>query len=678
MPITIVVSIVLCFVGGLVFYGTLTSRNATIATYLVFYLILPPVSINLPGLPDLSKNTAVAMSCWLGTLVFASDRLLAFRPRWFDVPALLYMVSPAAASLSNDLTLYDAMSGSVAAFLNHVGSPYLLGRIHFRNAQDVKALAIAIFTGGLAYVLPCLVEIRLSPIIQWYVYGTGGWNNIYRLGGFRPVVFLANGLELGLWMTITSTVGYALWASNSVRQIRGAPVSWLLAVLIVVTLLCKSTGAIVILAVGVAAVYLTRRIPSKAWVLALALFPPLYEAARIADLIQFDAIYDMISKNVGADRTQSFQFRIDNENLYINRTSERMMFGWGGYGRSQVYDENGNPVTINDSRWIIAYSNAGLFGLSFVNLFMLMPACLLALRASARDWFLPELASVSAVTLSIALFNIDNLVNDMDNPIYSLGVGAVVAAMASFRGTSRSRIGSEGDAPSPPSPETEVEHRLQLGWLESRLDAATNDPARRADLARGHESFARSLAAGGRIADAEQVWGRAIELWDDLAARSSSEPTALIHAAEARNDLAWMLAARPDVSREEAARAMSWAQAAARIAPESATFRNTLAMALHRAGSWSSVLEVLGDSPDRDADPSLAGCNCLLRALAHHHLGNPDQARAWHDRARTTIPRQAGSSESWWLASETEQLLASVKTSRLALPKPKDGKPRAT
>lgn len=672
--ITIPISFALCFVCGLILYGVLTPRNATIATYLIFYLTLPPVLLNLPGVPDLAKTSVIAMTCWLGTILFASDRLLSFQPRWVDIAVLLYMFSPFPTALSNDLTYYDGLSGILGYFLQHGGSPYLLGRIHFRTTKDIRALAIAIFIGGLAYVLPCLFEIRMSPIIRGIVYGIGA-GYTFRMGGFRPTVFLSHGLELGMWMTATCTVGYTLWLSRSVRRLHGFSMSWLLVGLFAVTVLCRSTGALFLLMVGVAVIYLTRRIPAQAWLLALVLFPPIFEAARIADLVSIDGLTRLIAENLENDRAQSLQFRFDNENMYINKAIQRPIFGWGGYNRHQVYDKYGNIATINDSRWIIAFSITGLFGLGSWNAFMIMPAYMLASKASARDWLLPELAPTLAITLVIALFSLDNLVNDMDNPIYSLGAGAVVSVMGVYRATTRNGAGAitkRGGLfqSSPPSPETEIEHRLQLGRLESRLDEAANDPTRWADLARGHESFARCLAARGQIADAEEVWNRAIHLWDDLAARCPSEPTVLLHASEARNDLAWMLASRSETTSEDASRAMALAQDAIRVVPESIVFRNTLAMAFHQMGAWSSVLQILGDAHGPAAGPPLTSHNNLLLALAHHHLGNPDQARAWHDRARTTMNRRTDPPEVRQLADKVNQLLVGVPTARIALPDP--------
>ena len=55
--------------------------------------------------------------------------------------------------------------------------------------------------------------------------------------------------------------------------------------------------------------------------------------------------------------------RFENEQLLIKRAKIRPWLGWGRFGRSFVYDEDGRMVTIVDSMWIIAFGFTGLVGL---------------------------------------------------------------------------------------------------------------------------------------------------------------------------------------------------------------------------------------------------------------------------------------------------------------------------
>ena len=85
------------------------------------WLLLPPYALAIAGLPDYSKSTAAVLGVLLGTLIFHPDRLLAFRPRWFDLPMLLLCFCGIASSLQNDLGIYDGLS-DCAGSVPHMGT----------------------------------------------------------------------------------------------------------------------------------------------------------------------------------------------------------------------------------------------------------------------------------------------------------------------------------------------------------------------------------------------------------------------------------------------------------------------------------------------------------------------------------------------------------------------------
>src|SRR5262249_20710829 len=145
----------------------------------------------------------------MGTLLFAPDRLLAFRPRWFDLPMLGWCLCCIPTALSNGLTLYDGLSDSLTQTA-YWGLPYLVGRLHFTTLDDLRYFTVGMAVGGLCYVAPCLWEVKMSPRLMSDVYGIEGWSGL-RLGGYRPRVFFATGLECGMWMTAASLTAWWLW-----------------------------------------------------------------------------------------------------------------------------------------------------------------------------------------------------------------------------------------------------------------------------------------------------------------------------------------------------------------------------------------------------------------------------------------------------------------------------------
>ena len=159
------------------------------------------------------------------------------------------------------------------------GGHYLIGRVYFTDLDGARDLSLGILIGGLVYIPLCLFEIRFSPVLETWVYGISHWESM-RFGGYRPKVFLSTGLELGMWMTNASLLGYQLWSSSAVKTIRGISLGLLLLGLITTAVLCKSTGAIALLIFGVVILWLTKR-TKRSWALWLVLaLPPLYTLSR--------------------------------------------------------------------------------------------------------------------------------------------------------------------------------------------------------------------------------------------------------------------------------------------------------------------------------------------------------------------------------------------------------------
>ena len=87
----------------LVIFALLPGRWAAAIAVIGAWLLLPPYTLAISSLPDYSKSTAAIFGMLLGTLIFYPNRLLTFRPRWFDLPMLLWCFTGIASSLQNGL-----------------------------------------------------------------------------------------------------------------------------------------------------------------------------------------------------------------------------------------------------------------------------------------------------------------------------------------------------------------------------------------------------------------------------------------------------------------------------------------------------------------------------------------------------------------------------------------------
>jgi hypothetical protein len=416
-------------VAMLLFY-VLRPQRAAVVAYLGAWMFLPVAGYSIAGLPDYTKATAASLGVLLGTLAFAPDRLIGLRPHWLDLPMLIWCLCPCASSLDNGLGMYDGLSSALAQVITW-GLPYLIGRAHLRSLDDLRDLVVMLFVGGLVYAPLCLFEVRMSPQLNQWVYGFGGRGIDYasELGkwGSRPCVFMGGHLTLGMFMTAASLCGFWLWLTGSVTRLRGHSVGTLLAILVITTLFCKNMGALSVLLAGILCLVCVRYRRSSLVVWMLIAASPAYMVFRGSGEWGGAAIAE-IAGSIHERRGESFQTRLDNEGRLVVKAMQRPILGWGGWGRSRVYSDEGQDITLSDGLWVIALGASGLVGLVAITASLLVPAIAFAWRYPARTWLHPAVAPGGALAVLMALYAIDCLFNAMLNPIYLLVGGGLVSA----------------------------------------------------------------------------------------------------------------------------------------------------------------------------------------------------------------------------------------------------------
>src|SRR5207248_1739976 len=142
-------------------------------------------------------------------------RWTAFRVRRADLPVLLACLMPVISGFANGMTFKDSFAESRQAAC-HFLVPYLAGRLYLGDRDSFRDLVAAVLVGGLVYLPLCLVEIRFSPQLHLWVYGflQHDFSQTIRFDGYRPMVFMQHGLELGLWMSAACLAGYWLWRAG--------------------------------------------------------------------------------------------------------------------------------------------------------------------------------------------------------------------------------------------------------------------------------------------------------------------------------------------------------------------------------------------------------------------------------------------------------------------------------
>lgn len=411
----------------LVLFALFPLRRAIVTAMVGGWLFLPTIKLAVVGIPDYDKIIATNCAVALGCLIWASKDLLTLRPKWIDLPMLLWCVAPSLSSLSNGLGTYDAGSAGFRQVLVWL-VPYCIGRAYFKDSKSLKQFAVAFVIGGLVYVPFCLLEVRLSPQLNYWVYGfhqNQFWRNL-RLEGYRPVVFMNNGLMVGMWMATATVISFWLWLTGE-KKLQSVPYPLIFSVLLIVTILCKALYAIMLMLLALALLLVARYGKTLIPAVLLLLAVPGYMSVRGLQLLSTEAVVERAEPLFGSDRAQSLGARLTQEDYMIRHAMKRPVFGWGGYRRSWPKDPFTDEYQIRglDGLWTIIVGKHGLFGVSLVFATMLVPVGYVLLRRRARQWGTPQRASYEVLSISLLIFACDCLLNGMFNPMFVVIAGAI-------------------------------------------------------------------------------------------------------------------------------------------------------------------------------------------------------------------------------------------------------------
>ncbi len=431
-------------------YSTLPIGRATLWTILGGYLLLPAgTEIKFQMVPAFDKhsipNLAALICCALYT------RRLPKFSRGFglaEVLILLMLIGPLITSMLNTDSIrigetllpgvgaYDAGSATIAAFIFIL--PFFLGRQFLRNSENNAEVLRVLVIAGLAYSLPMLFEVRMSPQLNNWIYGyfPSAWGQEFRYSGFRPVVFLGHGLYVAFFAATTTVAAAAFWRTRT--HIARLPPGGITAYLSLVLLLCKTASALVYCAVLMPLV----RWASPRWQLhvagALVIIAVSYPLLRVADLVPTTSILEVASA-VNVDRAASLKTRFDQEQQLLEHAWQRPWFGWGRYGRNRVYHGwNGSDSSVTDGYWIITMGTFGLVGFAatfgLLGLAVVRAATALKYAQTIRDK-----EYLAALALIVAINIVDLLPNSSISPWTWLLVGALFGRAEALHAVSAQR-----------------------------------------------------------------------------------------------------------------------------------------------------------------------------------------------------------------------------------------------
>jgi hypothetical protein len=407
-----------------VFFAFLRPASAAALSVVGAALLLPAnLGIDVPVITELDKELMPPLFALLGCAIFHPRLLQRARPGTGPELLMGFMaVGAMFTSLSNPDPLhygpvvlpgeglYDGLVNGIDLVLRYA-VPFLLGRAVVRRVEDLEQVFLVMALGALGYSLLAVVELRMAPHMNLWVYGyhQSDFSQTVRGGGFRPKIFMRHGLNVTLYFSFCVIV---LAAFGRARQrLLGAPTSPLFAYLAVILVLCKSLAATLYAFAG--SLLLLVRSPAVMRLVAVgaAALVFSYPLLRALELVPVDTIVEWAEQGASVERSQSIATRFENEGLMLAKARDRLLFGWGGYGRPRIYDPlTGQDVSVTDGFWVLEIGQRGLWGYACIFGLLLWPV----VRAGMA---LPRIRSrrsrtlVWALTLLCTLYVVDLVPN---------------------------------------------------------------------------------------------------------------------------------------------------------------------------------------------------------------------------------------------------------------------------
>lgn len=390
------------------------------------YWIMPAC---LPSDDWTTKARVVGVSLLLGVMAFDPGAWRRFRPSWFDLPMLGWCLCPLASGLANGLSPTEALAN--AAYLGLAwGVPYLIGRLYFFDPAGLDALARGFVAGGLAYLPLCAVEFVIGPRLYETLYGFHPYKTpgMVRYVGYRPVVFLEDGNQLGIWLAASALTATWLWRSGQLRRFCRMP-GWLVAsVLVAQAVLAQSAGAVFLLLAGLAALELVRR-GGRTWPLvAVGVVLLALVAARAANLVDAKGLAmrsglgrRLIDASVKLDR-RSFGWRLRVEERAAKVALQRPVLGWGRWDWWRNGAEGKHPWGLIS----LVLGMDGLVGWALLLGVFLAPMAAFLSLGSPENWTTSTRASAAALAGTLAILGVNAILNPcLFLPVISAAGGLV-------------------------------------------------------------------------------------------------------------------------------------------------------------------------------------------------------------------------------------------------------------
>ena len=299
--------------------------------------------------------------------------------RWFDLPMVAWVMTPAITGIFNDSS-YDSDLSQTLYLTITWGMPYVAGRISLQSFADIRNSFQCLLWAGLVTFAVALFEFIFGRFVYENLYGNHPYQSdgVSKYFGSRPLLTFEDPNQIGMWWATLALI--AFWQikfGRSANFFRG-----FFSLLLIPVVLFQSVGGFVLSAIGAAfiAIKSPRFIASAFFIMVVSgsiLFvargPILHYGNSLADSTSLGQKTKDVMRKIGV---YSFGWRMARENDHYALEQQRPLIGWG-----DVNFWKSNEGKIRPWGFITLVTGAyGAFGLLAWASLTLVP-CILVLRS---------------------------------------------------------------------------------------------------------------------------------------------------------------------------------------------------------------------------------------------------------------------------------------------------------
>jgi hypothetical protein len=335
----------------------MSARNNALAfslAYLGGLMFLPSgLDIEVPGVPDLTKDNVPGIGILIGTILFHPRIFDRFRLSKLDFLFLLGMLAAFVTAMLNGFGPRFGLSQMVDVGLSFM-LPVVLARIHLGTPASLRTFMVTLVLLACVYVPFSMWEFRMSP--QFHTWTYGYFQHVFQQhmrGTFwRPIVFFYHALALGRFYALVAFI--ALYPARRDLVALFGPYGKFIFLIPLFGLLLEQSISPVILFVFLCVLY--HAVQWRHWV--VWVMPVIAFTWLGMVFAGIEVGYGSVGRftPVSSERADSFEYRLQALREYRSVILNRPWFGHGGFGHGRIEGR------ATDSQTLILLLNRGVVG----------------------------------------------------------------------------------------------------------------------------------------------------------------------------------------------------------------------------------------------------------------------------------------------------------------------------